>query len=229
MRFTMLALGRPASCNNLLSDNVHAADHDMIYLEPFKGTAEIRRYFDKVTSIVPGDLQFFVEDITDGDPRKVGVKWCAFHTPHQRLEYEIVIHFYHQIWLCRLCIPALICIPDWKPGTLMPCRKHCMGEGKPAATDTEGCVQCVVWLRRHVQLNGFEFPFSRGASFYEVTDAGQILYGRDLVEPALKPGSSALFVCSPSHCAILMENSSQLAALQHVCRDRRGAPAVLRP
>ena len=47
----------------------------MIYLEPFQGTTEIRKYFDKVTSIVPRDLQFFVEDITDGDPRKVGVKW----------------------------------------------------------------------------------------------------------------------------------------------------------
>jgi len=47
---------------------------------------------------------------------------------------------------------------------------------------------------RHVELSGYEFPFSRGASFYEVTDKGQILYGRDLVEPALKPGSSALLV-----------------------------------
>ena len=53
------------------------ADHDMIYLEPFKGTKEVRKYFDKVTSIVPGDLKFCVEDITDGDPRKVGVKWCG--------------------------------------------------------------------------------------------------------------------------------------------------------
>ena len=60
-----------------LRQDTHAADHDMIYLEPFKGTTEIRKYFDKVTSIVPGDLQFFVEDITDGDPRKVGVKWYA--------------------------------------------------------------------------------------------------------------------------------------------------------
>lgn len=45
-----------------------------------------------------------------------------------------------------------------------------------------------------MELNGHEFPFSRGASFYEVTEQGQILYGRDLVEPALKPGSSALLV-----------------------------------
>ena len=49
----------------------------MIYLEPFKGAKEVRKYFDKVTSIVPGDLKFCVEDITDGDPRKVGVKWCG--------------------------------------------------------------------------------------------------------------------------------------------------------
>ena len=53
------------------------ADHDMIYLEPFAGHAEIRAYFDKVVSIVPQDLKFVVEDITDGDPCKVGVKWCA--------------------------------------------------------------------------------------------------------------------------------------------------------
>ena len=47
---------------------------------------------------------------------------------------------------------------------------------------------------RHVEVDGHEFPFSRGASFYEVSSRGQILYGRDLVEPALKPGSSALLV-----------------------------------
>ena len=51
------------------------ADHDMIYLEPFKGRKEIRKYFDKVVSIVPPDLKFCVEDITSGDPHKVGVKW----------------------------------------------------------------------------------------------------------------------------------------------------------
>lgn len=47
---------------------------------------------------------------------------------------------------------------------------------------------------RHVEVNGHEFPFSRGASFYELNADGQIVYGRDLVEPALKPGSSALLV-----------------------------------
>ncbi len=49
-------------------------------------------------------------------------------------------------------------------------------------------------------MDGNEFPFSRGASFYEVSSQGQILYGRDLVEPALKPGSSALLVSLPSCC-----------------------------
>lgn len=93
--------------------------HDMIYLEPFQGHKEIRQYFEKVVSIVPSDLKFTVEDITDGDMRKVGVKW-------------------------------------------------------------------------HVEVAGNEFPFSRGASFYELNSEGQIVYGRDLVEPALKPGSSAL-------------------------------------
>ena len=46
----------------------------------FRGTKEIRAYFDKVVSIVPPDLKFVVEDITDGDPRKVGVKWFAPHS-----------------------------------------------------------------------------------------------------------------------------------------------------
>ena len=54
----------------------------MIYLEPFAGHAQIRAYFDKVVSIVPPDLRFVVEDITDGDPRKVGVKWCAAAACH---------------------------------------------------------------------------------------------------------------------------------------------------
>lgn len=49
--------------------------HDMIYGEPFRGTQEIREYFDKVRSIVPGDIQFVVEDITDGDDASVGVRW----------------------------------------------------------------------------------------------------------------------------------------------------------
>ena len=51
-------------------------------------------------------------------------------------------------------------------------------------------------LSRHVELlsdvEGFvTLPFSRGASFYKLKD-GKIVYARDLVEPANKPGPAAL-------------------------------------
>ena len=47
--------------------------------------------------------------------------------------------------------------------------------------------------RRHVELDGVaQFPFSRGVSFYEINDEGRIIFARDIVEPALKPGSAAL-------------------------------------
>lgn len=49
---------------------------------------------------------------------------------------------------------------------------------------------------RHVDCSGHEFPFSRGCSFYEVGSDGLITAARDCVEPALKPGSSALYVRS---------------------------------
>lgn len=48
----------------------------------------------------------------------------------------------------------------------------------------------VVW---HVEFDGgIVLPFSRGVSFYRVNDKGQIIYGRDIVEPAFKAGSGAL-------------------------------------
>lgn len=37
-----------------------------------------------------------------------------------------------------------------------------------------------------------EFPFSRGVSFYETNEAGEIVFARDIVEPTFKPGASAL-------------------------------------
>lgn len=46
-----------------------------MYLEPFVGKEAIRGYFQKVASIVPGDLQFHIEKFTSGDPHNVGVKW----------------------------------------------------------------------------------------------------------------------------------------------------------
>ncbi|KAK9826114.1 hypothetical protein WJX81_004563 [Elliptochloris bilobata] len=49
-----------------------------------------------------------------------------------------------------------------------------------------------VGVKWHVEVDGNEFPFSRGASFYELDSEGRIVYARDLVEPAVKPGGSAL-------------------------------------
>ena len=93
---------------------------DLIYQEPFRGKEEISAYFDKIERLVPDDIKFVVEDITDGDGLKVGVRW-------------------------------------------------------------------------HVELEGVaEFPFSRGVSFYEINEQGKIVFARDIVEPALKPGSAAL-------------------------------------
>lgn len=104
-----------------------------------------RSYFEKVMSIVPADLKFAIEDVTENDSRAVGVKWCVV--------------FNLSVFL------RLIARPD---------------------TADIGC--------RHVEVDGNEFPFSRGASFYELDSEGRIVYARDLVEPAVKPGSAALWV-----------------------------------
>uniref|UniRef100_A0A6N2MMZ2 SnoaL-like domain-containing protein n=1 Tax=Salix viminalis TaxID=40686 RepID=A0A6N2MMZ2_SALVM len=50
----------------------------------------------------------------------------------------------------------------------------------------------VTW---HLEWKGKTFPFSKGCSFYRldvVNDKRQIIYGRDSVEPAVKPGEAAL-------------------------------------
>ncbi|KAG7586683.1 NTF2-like domain superfamily [Arabidopsis thaliana x Arabidopsis arenosa] len=47
----------------------------------------------------------------------------------------------------------------------------------------------------HLEWKGKNFPFSKGCSFYrlEVIDGKrQIIYGRDCVEPAIKPGETVL-------------------------------------
>ena len=51
--------------------------HDTVYLDPFVGKNEIRGYFEKVSSIVPPELQFHIENMTTGDPHNVGVRWCV--------------------------------------------------------------------------------------------------------------------------------------------------------
>ncbi|XWS10733.1 hypothetical protein CRYUN_Cryun38cG0023200 [Craigia yunnanensis] len=50
----------------------------------------------------------------------------------------------------------------------------------------------VTW---HLEWKRKAFPFSKGCSFYRlemVDDKRQIIYGRDVVEPAIKPGEAAL-------------------------------------
>ncbi|KAL6626527.1 hypothetical protein ACP70R_030253 [Stipagrostis hirtigluma subsp. patula] len=51
----------------------------------------------------------------------------------------------------------------------------------------------VTW---HLEWRGRPFPFSRGCSFYRLLDSQppQIVYGRDCVEPAAKPGDAALVI-----------------------------------
>jgi ketosteroid isomerase-like protein len=47
---------------------------DLIYQEPFRGRAAIAAYLQKVEKIVPPDIKFVVEDITEGG-RTAGVRW----------------------------------------------------------------------------------------------------------------------------------------------------------
>ena len=57
----------------LIADEV--VYEDLIYQEPFRGRAAVAAYFDKIERLVPKDIKFVVEDMTDGDPRRVGVRW----------------------------------------------------------------------------------------------------------------------------------------------------------
>ncbi|XP_062092342.1 uncharacterized protein LOC133798153 isoform X2 [Humulus lupulus] len=52
----------------------------------------------------------------------------------------------------------------------------------------------VTW---HLEWKGKPFPFSRGCSFYQlegINGKRMITYGRDSVEPAIKPGKAALVI-----------------------------------
>ncbi|KAJ8760487.1 hypothetical protein K2173_015154 [Erythroxylum novogranatense] len=58
---------------------------------------------------------------------------------------------------------------------------------------TEDC--SAVGVTWHLEWNGKPFPFSKGCSFYRLkmeNTTRQIIYGRDSVEPAIKPGDTAL-------------------------------------
>ncbi|KAK6937973.1 SnoaL-like domain [Dillenia turbinata] len=61
-------------------------------------------------------------------------------------------------------------------------------------SDEDSSAIGVTW---HLEWKGKPFPYSRGCSFYRlqvVNGKRQIIYGRDSVEPSIKPGEAAL-VC----------------------------------
>nr|XP_017244410.1 PREDICTED: uncharacterized protein LOC108216225 isoform X1 [Daucus carota subsp. sativus] len=61
----------------------------------------------------------------------------------------------------------------------------------------------VIW---HLEWKGRPFPFSKGCSFYKlevVNGQRKIIYGRDSVEPAIKPGETALVASSEHYSARL--------------------------
>eukprot|EP00879_Flechtneria_rotunda_P020166 GHRR01021207.1.p1 GENE.GHRR01021207.1~~GHRR01021207.1.p1 ORF type:complete len:250 (+),score=70.72 GHRR01021207.1:159-908(+) len=62
-----------ATIESLLADEV--SYHDLVYEEPHEGKKGVLGWLKKVRKYAPDDLKFVIEDITDGDPLKVGVKW----------------------------------------------------------------------------------------------------------------------------------------------------------
>ncbi|KAD7117545.1 hypothetical protein R6Q59_014481 [Mikania micrantha] len=61
--------------------------------------------------------------------------------------------------------------------------------------DISGEDTSAVGVTWHLEWRGKPFPFSKGCSFYRlkvVDGRHKIIYGRDIVEPALKPGDFAL-------------------------------------
>ena len=51
-----------------------------------------------------------------------------------------------------------------------------------------------VGITWHVELNGITFPNGRGVSFYRFSPDGKLMYARDCVEPAIKPGKTAFAI-----------------------------------
>ncbi|GJN06134.1 hypothetical protein PR202_ga23829 [Eleusine coracana subsp. coracana] len=65
--------------------------------------------------------------------------------------------------------------------------------------DISGEDSAAVGVTWHLEWRGKPFPFSRGCSFYRLVESAdqqerQIVYGRDCVEPAAKPGDLALVI-----------------------------------
>ncbi|XP_042757659.2 uncharacterized protein LOC111907739 [Lactuca sativa] len=64
-----------------------------------------------------------------------------------------------------------------------------------AIDDISGEDTLAVGVTWHLEWKGKPFPFSKGCSFYRlevVNGQRKIIYGRDIVEPAVKPGDLAL-------------------------------------
>ncbi|MGD1953429.1 MAG: nuclear transport factor 2 family protein [Leptolyngbyaceae cyanobacterium] len=51
-----------------------------------------------------------------------------------------------------------------------------------------------VGITWHVELDGITFPNGRGVSFYRFSPDGKLMYARDCVEPAIKPGKTAFAI-----------------------------------
>ena len=74
---------------------------------------------------------------------------------------------------------------------------------------------------RHLELNGEEFPFSRGLSFYELNNDGKIISARDIPEPTFKPGDAAFYVSKPPlACMVLLS----LDALSRLVPHHKSGP-----
>ena len=54
--------------------------------------------------------------------------------------------------------------------------------------------ELAVGITWHVELNGITFPNGRGVSFYRFSPDGKLVYARDCVEPAIKPGKAAFVI-----------------------------------
>lgn len=64
-----------------------------------------------------------------------------------------------------------------------------------AIDDISGEDTSAIGVTWHLEWKGKPFPFSKGCSFYRlevVNGQRKIIYGRDIVEPAVKPGDFAL-------------------------------------
>ncbi|WIA22631.1 hypothetical protein OEZ86_009610 [Tetradesmus obliquus] len=62
-----------AAISNLIADDI--SYHDLVYDEPHEGREGVMSWLKKIRRYAPDDLKFVIEDITDGDATKVGVKW----------------------------------------------------------------------------------------------------------------------------------------------------------